>query len=447
MEFQNVNQTSPNTYTFTLTPTHVTYANTLRRLIMTGVETVGFRADMTSTGTTTDVTIRENTTPMTNEMLAHRIGLLPLHIPEPLKWDADRYSFSLSVTGDRDAPKDVFASDIVVKERIPTEDEPVVVPTERFFPPNPVTGDTCLIATLYPGESQKLSFVAKATLGTGRENARFQPTSQCAYEYTRDEDPERREELFTKWLTVSKKVSPDSLEKDSDKYQTLLREFNTMEVARCYLRDDAGEPYSFDFTVESVGPLNVEYIVQRACEVGEAMVARYVNLDKSDIPEEMRIMPSSSRILGFDFLIRGHDHTLGNLLQTYLVMNHMSPPEGKTKITYAGYTVPHPLRDEVLIRIGVEDGAEGTARKAFAEACRGCAEILRQMKSAWMRATGRGTEGQTRGPRALSVRRKTPKQSAVNTLTSAVQQIVERQGAVNSLVDVARRLAEEKEDA
>ena len=94
MEFQNVRQIAPTTYTFTLTPTHVTYANTLRRLMMTGVETVAFRADMTSTGTTTDVMIRENTTPMTNEMLAHRIGLLPIAVSEPMKWNADRGGFA-----------------------------------------------------------------------------------------------------------------------------------------------------------------------------------------------------------------------------------------------------------------------------------------------------------------------------------------------------------------
>jgi len=460
MEFQNVRQIAPTTYTFTLAPTHVTYANTLRRLMMTGVESVAFRADMTSTGTTTDVTIRENTTPMTNEMLAHRIGLLPISVPEPMKWNADRYAFSLAVTGDRDGPKDVFASDIVVTERIPTEDEPVRVPTERFFPPNRITGDTCLIATLYPGDTQKLEFTAKATIGTGRENARFQPTSQCSYEYTRDSDPERREELFGKWLVAAKKVSPDTLDKDSDQYKNLLSEFNTMEVARCFLRDDAGEPYSFDFTVESVGPLSVEYIVKRACEVGEAMVAKYVNLHTGDLPEDVVVSPSNSRVLGFDFMIRSHDHTLGNLLQTYLVNNHMETGgEGKTRITYAGYTVPHPLRDEMLLRIGVEDGSEGTARKAFAEACRGCAKIFNQMKSAWTRATGPAGGAGAGAAQTMTIRRKTPKAgagagasaatgapSAVNALAQTAQRLAAQPSAVNTLASAAQRIAEGKGD-
>jgi DNA-directed RNA polymerase subunit D len=415
MEFENLKK-SRQAATFTLTPTHVSYANTLRRLIMTAVETVGFRADMTTMGTTSDVTIKANTTPMTNEMLAHRIGLLPLAVKEPLKWQPDNFVFSLVVTGDKDRPKDIFASDIKVTEKVPNELEPVEVPTERFFPPNPITGETCLIATLYPGETQKLEFVARATVGTGRENARWQPTQQCTYEYTHDPDPVKKKELFEKWLVSAKKVSPAGMDETSEKYLALEREFNTMEVARCFLKDDNGEPYSFDFVVESVGPLDPVYIVQRACEVGQAMVAKYVTLDSGDVPEEMRISPSKSRVIGYDFLIRGHDHTLGNLIQTYLSENHMNSqggPDKPTKITYAGYNVPHPLRDEVLIRIGVEDGKEYTARKAFAEACRGCEEVFRKMRSAWMTANGMAEEKKEEAKAkaksgVVTFRRKTP---------------------------------------
>lgn len=389
MQFENVKKADNLTYTFTLQPSHVTYANTLRRLILTGVETVAFRADMTSTGTTTDVVVKRNDTPMTNEMFAHRIGLLPINVKEPLKWNPDRYIFKLNVTSDKDSIRYVKSADFEVRELVATEDEPVIVSTEQFFPPNPITGDTCLIASLQPGSGptqQVVEVVAKATIGTGRENARFMPVSQCSYEYTRDEDPERRDELFNKWLIQTKKIS-ETLDKASEKYQALLREFNTMEVARCFLVDDKGEPYSYDFTIETIGVLPIEYIVQRACEVGENMCNRYVNMDKGDLPDEVTISSAATRIIGYDFLVRGHDHTLGNLLQTYLVENHIQGT-AEPKVTYAGYSVPHPLRDEMVLRIGVADGEEMTARMAFAAAARGCSELFRNMRGAWMRAVG-----------------------------------------------------------
>lgn len=430
MQFQNLKEVDSRTLSFTLTPTHVTYANTLRRLILTGVETVAFRADMTSTGSTTDVFVERNDTPMTNEMLADRIGLLPIRVMEPLTWNPDKYLFTLNVRGNKDNMTYVKAGDfkVVEKKNNPSsnkiqdtsviggannikydndneseakeenrenvapllEEEPEkVIPTEEFFPPNPMTGDTCLIATLQPGtgpNEQAVVLVARATKGTGREHARFCPVSQCSYEYTLDQDPIRIKEMFERWLIEAKKIGGE-LDKESDRYKALDREFRTMQIKRCYKRNDKGEPDSFDFTVETAGVLPVHYIVERACEVGENMCSRYVNLVQGDLPSEISISPADARIVGYDFLIRGHDHTLGNLLQTWLVEHHIEG-EAEPKITYAGYKVPHPLRDEMVLRIGVEDGEEATARLAFAKAAAGCVAMFQKMRQAWQTATG-----------------------------------------------------------
>ena len=407
MNFDNLRKLDERTYAFTLSPIHVTYANTLRRLMLTGVETVAFRSDMTSTGSTTDVVVKRNDTPMTNEMLADRIGLIPINITEPLKWNSDKYVFTLKVSGSKDNTTYVKSGDFQVKEIIPNQDEPQNVPTEQFFPPNPISKDTCLIATLQPGSGSTQQFIeieAKATKGTGREHARFSPVSQCSYEYTPDDNPQRIEEMFLTWLNIAKKAG--GVEKGSERYNELRREFNTMQIKRCYKIDEKNEPFSFDFIVETAGVLDVPYIVERACEVGENMCSRYVNIHRGEHPVEITVSSTDSRIVGFDFLIRGHDHTLGNLLQTWLVTNHI---EGSSnpKITYAGYSVPHPLRDEMILRIGVEDGQEATARLALAEAAKGCVDMFQKLRAAWRASTGAPVLPV--GPASNSIRRKPPK--------------------------------------
>ena len=192
--------------------------------------------------------------------------------------------------------------------------------------------------------------------------------------------------MFVNWLNDAKKIGGD-LDKESDRYQALEREFNTMQIKRCYKRNDKGEPDSFDFTVETAGVLPVHYIVERACEVGENMCSRYVNLANGELPSEISISPADARIVGYDFLIRGHDHTLGNLLQTWLVEHHLEG-EVEPKITYAGYKVPHPLRDEMVLRIGVEDGEEATARMALSKAAMGCVDMFQKMRNVWRVAMG-----------------------------------------------------------
>jgi DNA-directed RNA polymerase subunit L len=393
MQFSTVKENGFTT-TLMLSNTHVTYANTLRRLILTGVETVAFRADMTSTGTTTDVAVKRNDTPMTNEMLADRIGLLPIYVPEPLKWDEEKYLFELHVEGQADKTTYVESGNFRLKERAmlnqgaPSDEEKSESATP-FFPPHPITGNTCLIATLQPGSGdhkQIIHITAKASVGTGREHARFSPVSQCSYEYTPDEDEERQDAMFLEWLRTAKKA--DGIDLESERGKELRREFNTMQIKRCFKINAKGEPDSFNFTIESAGVLSVPYIVDRACAVGKQMCDRYATLHMGDLPDDITISSADSRMIGYDFLFREQDHTLGNLLQTWLEQHHMDG-SANPKITYVGYAVPHPLRDEMLLRIGVEDRSEDTARRAVAAAAKGCSEMFLQLRQEWNKAMGK----------------------------------------------------------
>jgi DNA-directed RNA polymerase subunit L len=369
-------------------PTHVTYANTLRRTIITDVETVAFASDIAGDGSTTDVAISKNSTAMSNEMLAHRIGLLPIHVENPLEWDPDEYTFKLDITHDSTEQRDVVASDIQVFKNRGPEEEPLPVPSVQFFHPDPVTHDTSLLAILKgrvgTQEPEVLSFTARATVGTGRQNARFMPvTSRCAYAYTRDDSEERKKELFTAWLTNHKKVNPTEIESNSTRKGELEREFATMEIQRCYKMDARGEPFSFDFVVESVGVLDPKYIVARALEVLQKKLLAYASIDSGDLPETLKMRPADARMKGFDFLFQQEDHTLGNLLSTWMERNMME----KDEISFVGYKVPHPLRDEMLLRVGVESGKDTDARAAIAKAARSCAQMFADWLAQWSAAS------------------------------------------------------------
>ncbi len=392
--FTNIKKdsTDPRIYTFTLDESHVTWANTLRRIMLTGVETVAFRSS-DNNEVASDIIVEHNDTPMTNQTLAHRISLLPINIKDPLKWKSEDFTFRLNVVNDSNDNMDVVAGQFEIYQKN-SEGEDVKIRTDAFFPPNKQTGETALIAVLKPrsigsksATGEKITLSAHATIGTGRENAAFIPVSQCSYTYSRDNNEERIKSAFEKWLINHKKVNPRSLDNEdmAEKKQMYIREFNTMEIARVYKVNEHGEPHSFDFVVESIGILDVPYIVRRACEVAEAMCARYVNVDTGALPDEVTISPADSRVIGFDFVFRGHDHTLGNMLQTWLVEKHVDSGASPA-ITFAGYKVPHPLRDEMVLRIGVADGKEATARQALAAAARGCVALWRTYRDAWIRS-------------------------------------------------------------
>lgn len=396
--FSNIKQVDRYTVTFTLAPLTVTYANTLRRLILTAVETAGFKATIDAKGRTGDVVVKKNDTPMTNEMLAHRIGLIPLAIKDPLSFKPENYKFILNVKNDEDRPRDVTTADIEVFE-YPSgvgseeEQEPVRVSTDRFFPANPVTGDHTLIAVIKGKQfgqvtGETIHLEATPSISHGKFNAAFIPVSQCSYVYTPDKNPDRIAEVFKKWLSLSKNIKEEEIKEDETRRVALEKEFNTMEIARCYLEDERGEPFSYDFTIESVGILSIGYIVRRACEIGEAMCMRYAAIDESDLPEDLTMQRTSAAMPGYDFFFKGQDHTLGNTLQTYIVENHIEDEtnELSSVINYAGYNVPHPLHDVMKLTIGTLDDQEISARKSLAAAARGCAGIFRQLRADWLAA-------------------------------------------------------------
>ena len=148
MSFSNIRNPDRNTTTFTLQPLTHTYANTLRRIMHSHVETIGFRSAIAADGTTGDIQVEVNDTPMTNEMLAHRFGLIPIHVKDPLNFKPENFSFVLNVRNDTDRTVDVTSEDIQVFEQRSADTEPVRVATDLYFPADPITKRHILIATL-----------------------------------------------------------------------------------------------------------------------------------------------------------------------------------------------------------------------------------------------------------------------------------------------------------
>lgn len=373
---------------FVLQDTNITVANTLRRAILVQTPSVGFRTEPYEKS---GVQIEINTTPLVNEMIAHRVGMIPINA-NPLTFDPDLFTFYLDVENTSKEIRDVRASDFKVMMRNPERplEEPVQVDTATLFPPDPITGDTILITRLRPqwnptALNERIKLTARASVSAGSENIRWSPVSQASYEYTRDEDEEHLAAVFAKWLEATKKIS-DLTGVEGARLEDLKAEFRTMEIQRCYLTDAAGNPNNFTFHVESVGVQDIPTIVKNAIVSCEVLVKKYIDIDGT-IPDNVRIQEGDSRFPSVDFIFQNESHSLGNLLSTWLVDNKISDAADNV-ITYAGYKVPHPLRAEMFIRVGVKDGMDvdvrrQAARAAIAEGCKELVKMFRMLADRW----------------------------------------------------------------
>ena len=150
-----------------------------------------------------------------------------------------------------------------------------------------------------------------------------------------------------------------------------------------------GEPYDFLFHIESVGVINVPSIMERGLQACEQAVTPYTSFD-TDFPIDSKGIPQvaitkAARRMenGYEFVFQNEEHTLGNLLQTFLVERHIEGSE-EPKLLYAGYKVPHPLRAEMMLIIASEDGEESTARLAVAKTCQYLKQYFANSRDSWL---------------------------------------------------------------
>jgi DNA-directed RNA polymerase subunit D len=154
-----------NALRFVLKGVNHAYANALRRAMVAEVPAMAID----------DVIIIENTSVLYDEVIAHRLGLIPLKtdldafvLPEECDCKSElgcskcRASFTLEVES-VDEPVMVYSSDL--------KGDSTAVPVSSGIP----------IVKLGAGQRLKLELYAK--LGRGLEHAKWQPVSACAYKY------------------------------------------------------------------------------------------------------------------------------------------------------------------------------------------------------------------------------------------------------------------------
>ena len=383
--------------TFQLKGTNHVVANTLRRSTLTQTRSVSFRADLTNQADP-GVKITKNTSVVFNEMLAHRLTLLPLGVVRIDDFDPSRYECILKARNDTKGPihtdslLHVKAGNFRVRERQENGDfaEVGAGPLAALFPPHPLSKDTSLIVTLRshwnPEQPpEEIELIAKPVIGKGSDFMGFSPVSQCSFGNTPDPDPVRRERFFAEWLAEFKKIA-DPTTAAPEVVEGHRAEWNTMASQRCFLIDAKGEPNSFDFTVESVGMRPVPDIVAEGIRAVVELLRPYTDETGTGLTTQ----PVDSRMNGVDVIIEGQEHTLGALLQSFITDIYLEEGAVDSPITFAGYKVKHPLHRSVMIRLGIREGLAGdaVARQVVANAASKALALFEELGRSWASVSG-----------------------------------------------------------
>ncbi|USS40845.1 DNA-directed RNA polymerase subunit D [Thermococcus aggregans] len=237
---------------FILEGVDVAFANALRRTIIGEVPT--FAVD--------EVEFYENDSALFDEIIAHRLALIPLTTPsDRFELDAlelDDYTATLSL--EAEGPAIIYSGDL-------KSDDPDI---------RPVTPDIPIVKL---AEGQRLVFNAYAKLGRGKDHAKWQP-GFAYYKYLTkvhvSKDVPNWEKI--KELAARKKLPIE--ENENELIVTTVTSFYLPREFDQYLGDKIKEEVvlnTFVFTVESNGELPVEEIVRLALKILMRKSDKFIN--------------------------------------------------------------------------------------------------------------------------------------------------------------------------
>lgn len=332
-----------NYMTFDLEGVDNTFANAIRRIILTDIKYISFK---TRPYQESEINMITNDTNMDNQKLTHRIGLVPIHIDYPEQFDVNDYQFYIDKKNNGNSVIEVTSQDFKIKKLSHNKDLSIAE-TRAFFPPNPLTNDYISIGDLMPdktGNGDKggvLHFTAKASLKTPRNDAKYNIAQTS---YVNKQNPTLVEE---KWKEYYEK------NKDSGTSKAVLeKRYRTIDAQRYFYTDEFGHANKFEFFIESYVSMRPMVILYKAVDILMNKLVTLNNNIKSGNYSEVDIFPSEIDMNSFDIVINHETYTLAALLQSYVYK--LFGESGKDLVTYTGFKKEHPLKDTITLRIALK---------------------------------------------------------------------------------------------
>ena len=369
-------------------------ANAIRRVLLSGIPVVAFDDTYYENHSDIKLEIYKNVSALHNEFIAHRISLLPicmyknssLTIVIDYNFDTAEYkymfknedavpTFRLMVKNDAATRERLHATSTidVISSLITIQNEEEFNPVSEFIIGDYMTGDYCLIHRLKPissnedvQEAEELDILMKPTISTARKHARYCPVGTVSYEFDKD-TPEKQELYFQAYMSnLQEQRKSDGLPEYNEKDEKLFRgTFTNLGSERIYKKQKDGDAETVKFTVESIGNLESHQLVFDALEIIKLKTLLLLNhfiwnerLGKYTYSDKKISINTNATSGNIEITIFKEDHTLGNLIGSYLKKLFITNKDIGDLLTFATYKLPHPLEDKIVIIIGFKENVD-----------------------------------------------------------------------------------------
>lgn len=322
---------------FTLSNLNVSFANALRRIILSEIPINVIR---TETEEVNQCRIITNTGRLHNEIVKQRLSCIPIHLTD-LNLLPEKYELEVKAENTTDSMMYVTTDDFRIRNKT-NSNYLTKEQTREIFPPNRKTNQYIDFIRLRPkiGDnipSEKIELIADFSISNARVNSMFNVVSICSYSNTPD-----LVKISEKWEEYK-----ENLTESNEDIEFHRRNFHILDAQRFFVAN------SFDYTIQTIGIYSNIDIVKTGCSI---LVNKFQQLIE-EIDANTIIIVNTNTTLNncVDVILENEDYTVGKSLEFVLYDKYFT---NEKILTYCGFKKFHPHDTKSVVRLAFANSVE-----------------------------------------------------------------------------------------
>ena len=322
---------------FTLSNVNVSYANGLRRIILSEVPIIAIESFPNEKN---NVTIHINKSRLNNELLKQRLSCVPIHIDALNDFPYEEYILEVNKGNDSNIITFVTSEDFQIKN-IKTSKYLTRQEVQKMFPPDPISGDYIDLLRLRPKlasnmDKEQLHLEAKFSISNAKNDGTFNVVSICSYGNTLDQ-VKIKDAWELKEAELKQKYGKEEIE-------NIKKDWLIIDAKRQY------EENSFDFIIETIGIYDNFKLVEIGCNLLIKKLYSSLKLIKENIDYIAETEDTMENC--YVITLENEDYTLGKIIEynfydKYFVLSK--------DLNYVSFLKKHPHDSFSIIKLSYKN--------------------------------------------------------------------------------------------
>jgi DNA-directed RNA polymerase subunit L len=323
--------------TFTLSNVNVSYANGLRRIILSEIPVIAIESYPHDKN---NVTIFTNKSRLNNELIKQRLSCIPIHIDALEDFPYNDYVLEINKSNSSNLIIFITSEDFQIKN-IKTGKYLTRAEVQKIFPPDPISGDYIDLLRLRPKlssntDKEQLHLEAKFSISNAKNSGMFNAVSTCCYGNSLDQV-----KIIDAWALKEEELK---LKYNKEEIANLKKDWLFTDAKRHFEED------SFDFTLETLGIYDNFKLVETGANILIKKLYSSLNLVKANIDYIQEVEDTMENC--YTIMLDNEDYTIGKIIEFNFYDKYFVQSKD---LNYVSFLKKHPHNSFSIIKLSYKN--------------------------------------------------------------------------------------------